>query len=747
MASKTLNTILSLQDQTSSKLVKVSSNFKNLSKEAQKATLTAQKSLTNLGKGIENTVTKAAKLGGKAMFAGITAIGGYSLVAGADFEQAMSKVKALSGATGQDLEDLTNKAKEMGANTSKSAKESADALGYMALAGWNTEQMMTGLEPILRASEAGEMDLATCSDLVTDSMSAMGIQTQDLGHYLDVVSKAQASSNTSMQGLLEAYIGCGGTMKNMNVSVEESATLLGTLANRGKKGAEAGNALNSILVNLMGASSTARGALEELGVSAYNDDGSFRGVTTTLKDLSGALSNCTQQQRDQLEAALGGKTQMDTLQALLSGVNEEYDDLNGKLNDCNGYMNEAAKTMQDNLKGKITSLKSAIEGVAISIYEAIQGPAKQIVEKMIEKTQQLQAKFTEMKENGTIESIGNTISNALSIAFNAISGFISFIIEHKDIIVTIGSMAVAFTLVSKAVRGVSVAIKAFQVVWAILNGTIMLSPIGWVIAGITAVVGIFVLLWQKCEAFRNIVISIGQSVITWFQGSIMPALQNLWNSFMNLWNSVLMPFGTWLISTLGPVFSVVFNAILQYAVDLLSGIGKVIQGIIEVFNGVIDFITGIFTGNWSLAWEGVKEIFRGIFDSLKGIAKAPLNFIIDIVNKCIDGINKIEFNIPDWVPVLGGEHVGLNIPHIPALATGSAYTQKGLTLVGEHGPELINMPGGAKVNTNSQTQKIISDGKEINLNVYIDTFIGQESFADSICEHMVSKVKLALNNM
>lgn len=409
-----------------------------------------------------------------------------------------------------------------------------------------------------------------------------------------------------------------------------------------------------------------------------------------------------------------------------------------------------AEKLANTTKGMLSTVtgitKSALSKI-VGIQEDGTVKAGSLIDKIKEKVKSLADKLTEWQSDGTLDNIANKATEIFEKIYNVISKIINFIVSHKDIILTIASMAVAFTLVSKAIRGVSIAIKAFQIVWAILNGTIMLSPIGWVIIGITAVVGIFVLLWQKCEGFRNIVISIGQAVNTWFQGSIMPILQNLWTSLQGFWNGVLVPLGQWIMSTFGPIFSEVFNEIGNIVSDIFSGIGDVIEGALEIFNGIIDFITGVFTGNWGQAWEGVKEIFRGIFDSLKGIAKAPLNFIIDIVNKCIDGINKIEFNIPDWVPVLGGEHVGLNIPHIPALATGSHYTKAGLTLVGEHGPELINMPGGAKVNTNSQTQKIISDGKEINLNVYIDTFIGQESFADSICEHMVSKVKLALNNM
>ena len=744
MASRTLNTILSLQDNVSQRLTRVSSNFSNLSRQAQTATLSAQRSLNNLGKGIENTVTKAAKLGSKALFAGITAIGGYSIMAGSEFEKSMSKVKALSGATGEDFEKLSEKAKEMGANTSKSASESADALGYMALAGWNTDQMLTGLEPILRASEAGEMDLATCSDLVTDSMSAMGIQTQDLGHYLDVVAKAQASSNTSMQGLLEAYIGCGGTLKNMNVSVEESATLLGVMANRGKKGSEAGNALNSILVNLMGASGQASEALDSLGVSMYNSDGSSKGVTNTLKDLSVALSGCTQEQRDQFEAMIGGKTQMDTLQALLSGVNEEYGDLNGKLNDCNGYMTEAAKTMQDNLKGKVTALKSAIEGVGISLYEGLQGPTKAVIDKVIEKVQQFQDKLNELKENGTLDQISNNIANALSTAYDIVSKFINFVIEHKDIIITIGSMAVAFTLVSKAVRGVSTAIKAFQVVWAILNGTIMLSPIGWVIVGITALVGVFVLAYQKSETFRNAVqflwnkiLELGVGIMSWANETILPIIKSIGTSLLNFWNSTLSPFLNWCIGVLAPIFGGIWDTICQYVSEAFTSIGEIIKGSLEYFQGIIDFITGVFSGNWEQAWNGIKEIFSGIIDGIKGIWDGLVSFLSTPVNAVVN-VTKHVFG--------GGEDA--TETETAQNATGTNYFSGGYTWVGEHGPELMKLPSGTQIKTNSQSNNLVNGTNLPPIQVIIQgNVIGNEQFADYVGDHIVSKVKLALNNM
>lgn len=185
-----------------------------------------------------------------AMSAPMVAFAGYSTKVAMDFEQGMAQVSAISGATGKDLEKLSDKAKELGATTSKNATESAKAMEYHALAGWNVQQILEGTEPILRLSEATNLDLARASDLTTDSMSAMGIETKNLGRYLDIVAQAQRSSNTTAGDLMEAYIGVGGTLKNLNVPIEESSAWLGVLANRGIKGSKSGNALSSVLINL-----------------------------------------------------------------------------------------------------------------------------------------------------------------------------------------------------------------------------------------------------------------------------------------------------------------------------------------------------------------------------------------------------------------------------------------------------------------------------------------------------------------
>lgn len=406
----------------------------------------------------------AAKMAA-ATAAALSAAGGYVVNVGRKFEASMSKVQALSGATGEDFEKLSAAAKEMGASTSKTASQAADALGYMALAGWKTEQMLSGLEPILRASEAGGMDLARCSDLVTDSMSAMGIAVQDLGKYLDVVAKAQSSSNTSMEQLLEAYVNVGGTLRNLNIDIEESATLLGTLANRGKKGAEAGTAFNSIIVNLIGANKSAKTAMDELGVSAWDSNGKFIGLTETLKLLLDTLNDpsITDAQRNNFIAKIGGKTQMDTLQALLSGINEEYQNLYGVLNDCAGASEDAAKTMQQNLTGSMTMFGSALEGVGIEIYESFKEPLTQAVNEGTDMLSGLVERISDGDLSGTVEKIaqsfGKLVLSVEDFAINdglpALLNFLEFLGNNGDTVVAVLKGIVTYVAADKLVKPVT----------------------------------------------------------------------------------------------------------------------------------------------------------------------------------------------------------------------------------------------------------------------------------------------------
>lgn len=331
---------------------------------------------------------------GQNMTTGVTlplvAAGAAATKVGTDFSTSMSKLQATSGIadkTSESYKRLEQKAKEMGSSTSFSASEAADGLTYLALAGWDVETQIARIEPVLRAAEAGGMDLAQCADLVTDSMSSASIASEDFSRYLDITAQAQRKSNTSMQQMLEAYVLAGGMFNQMNMELEESGALLGVLANRGKKGSEAANGLISVFANLITETGQAGTALDKLNISLYDSNGKQRNMIDVLKEMANKLgvasdgtSNLTEKQKQQYAAMVGGKTQFDTLMAALAGVSGEYDQLYNDLVNSNGALNEMATIMKDNLGGELDNMKSAIEGALIEAFVALEPVLEKVVE-------------------------------------------------------------------------------------------------------------------------------------------------------------------------------------------------------------------------------------------------------------------------------------------------------------------------------------------------------------------------------
>lgn len=656
-------------------------------------------SVDNMGSSMSNM---ASKVKSALATIGIAKVGKDIISTYATFEQSMSKVEALSGATGSDLEALTAKAKEMGEKTSKSASESADALGYMALAGWDTNQMLTGLEPILRASEAGGLDLARTSDLVTDSMSTLGIQTEDLGHYLDVVSKLQASSNTNLAQAQEAYIACGGTLKNMNVPLEESATLLGLMANRGKKGSEAGNSLNSILVNLMGTGGQASKALEAMNVSMYNEDGTRKGVVETFRELDVALNNCTDKQKDQFTAMIGGKTQMDGLQMILSGLNEEYGTLNEKLNDSEGYLNQSAKTMQDNLIGRWTQFKSAIEGVMIAIGERLAPALTEFMDYVL----------------SVMPNIKESVTNWLDwIIKTAIPQLIP---KLKALLPVITGVVSAF-MALKVINTVSKAIKTLKGAFTLLS-----SPVGIVVLAIGALVAGFIYAYKHSEKFREKVQALIEKIVY-----IKDRIGQLIDKFKE--NEKAM-------EALQKIYQFCCDVIGKVVEDTFNGIVDSVSSVVTVVETVIETLTAISNGDWKAVWDSFGTNFwSGVGSIFSGITKLG-NFMVNPAQAIGINIGKKAL----------GKFFGGKDEEVGANAKGTDNWRGGLTWVNEEGGELMNLPNGTQIiphdlsETMVKEQARVKEGSSVVIPKLADQIIIREDAdIDKIGQAIANKVALA----
>ena len=335
-----------------------------------------------------NAMKKIGKAGAVAMgtiSAAALMAGKKAVDVGMDFDKAMSSWKGTAKASGAEFNLAREAAMKYGRETTKTATESANALEYMALAGWNVDESVKALPSVLKLSEATNLDLARTSDLVTDSMSAtgevIGENGENLQRFLDVATTANNKSNQTAEQLMEAWIQTGGVFKGLRVDIEDSATALGVLANRGIKGSEAGIALNAIMINLTTGAGQAGKAMQKLGVSAF-ENGKFKGLKQTLTEVRDKLSGLTEEQQNYYKARIGGKHHIDTFTHLLNGLDavkdgkNEWDGLNESLRTANGSLQQMAATKMDNLWGDTKILQSAMQDLGIKVSDAINIPLR-----------------------------------------------------------------------------------------------------------------------------------------------------------------------------------------------------------------------------------------------------------------------------------------------------------------------------------------------------------------------------------
>lgn len=852
----------------------------------------AQGKMTTLG----NVAAKAAQIAAAAW--GAVKIGqfiGDAVNNYKDFEKAMDASAVTARASNEEYAQMEAAARAAGAATTKTATEAAEALGYMALAGWDVQKSTAGLMPILRLSEATNLDLARASDLVTDSMSALGVGeangikgVQDMTDYLNLAVQAQRASNTSAEALMEALIGCGGAAKSIGVDMGDLSTALGILANNGTKGAEAGTALNSMLMRMTSKDVALKAMWKDLGVSVYDDVGEFRGLEAVLGDIQKKMSTMTTQDKMATLAKVAGtnySTEMsyllasmastgaeaeeylraaglegDALTEALANTSSAWETLEKDIMNHSGVLDEVAKANTDNLQGAIELFKSAVSEAQLAIVkefapyakDAIKGVADAIpgitaaitpmitgfigfalpkIQKFGEGVKTVFSAFQSGGLAGGMESLGGFASELMTGAATAASSMLTniggYLKDNLPSLMDIGLdfvMGLSASLRENAGRMVDGAISlaknlaqgladsiptivqhvptiisniagiindnapkllaaAANIIWTLAKGLVQAIPT--IVQNIPKIIGA---IWDVFTAFNWM--NLGKTIITGLTnglkalaGNVSTVAKTIAQNFKifisdlpgnmlaigkdilrGLWNGITGAIG-WLIGNVKNFFLSIISAVkalfginspstvfadigknlilglfngisglwsmvTSFFTGALSGLqsffsnawanilgafnsfqsslaqsfpvlATIIQGPIDtikiileglkgVLDGIIQFITGVFTGNWSQAWEGVKSIFGNIFNSLAALVKQPINAVISIINKAISGINGLKLDIPDWVPVLGGKTFGLNIPEIPQLAVGGIVTAPTVLEAGEGGePEAI----------------------------------------------------------
>lgn len=394
---------------------------------------------------------------------------------GKSFEAGMSEVQAISGASGKDLEKLSAKAKQMGATTKFSATESATALKYMAMAGWKTNQMVSGLPGVMNLAAASGEDLGTVSDIVTDSMTAFGLKAKDSGHFADVLAKASSSSNTNVAMMGETFKYVAPLAGSMKYSIEDTATAIGLMANAGIKGSQAGTSLRSIITRLVKPPKDAATALNALGISTTKADGSMKPLRETMAELREKFSGLTESQKASYASSIAGQEAMSGLLAIVNASDSDFNKLQKAIDNSSGAAKKQADVMNNNLQGALYDLGSVAESVGIGIYEDIKTPLTKAVGVG---TAQLRILSNKLKKGGIKEIVPketiNTVENLGKVAMVAGKGGVKVLgaaakLVGNNMEVAL-PVAASLLTVFKGYKAVTTVVTAFRTVSTATQG-------------------------------------------------------------------------------------------------------------------------------------------------------------------------------------------------------------------------------------------------------------------------------------
>ena len=617
-------------------IVETEQELKRLEEQANQSATALQKisatgeKLQTVGSNIESAGKKLLPVTGA-----VTALGTAAVKTAADFDTAMSQVAAVSGATGSDLDALREKAREMGSKTKFSASEAAEAMNYMAMAGWKTGDMLDGIEGIMNLAAASGEDLATTSDIVTDALTALGLSAADSGHFADILAAASSNANTNVSMMGETFKYCAPVAGALGFSAEDTAEAIGLMANAGIKSSQAGTAMRTMLTNLTGEVTFAGESFGELTIQTTNADGSMRSLGDILADCRVAFSQMSESEKAANAEALVGKNAMSGFLAVMNAAPGDIEKLNSAINNCDGTAEKMATTMQDNLAGQLTILKSQLEELAISFGELLM-PAIRTIVGWIQK-------FVDWL-NGMDEGTKKVIMTVAILA--AALGPVLIVIGK-----VISAVGTIMTIVPKIAGVINVVKGAF----AALNATMLANPIFLIIAAIAALVAAFIYLWNNCEGFRQfwidlwenikaVVVAVWTAISEFFTAAweaIKSAAETVWNGiqdfFSGLWEGIKTIFTT-VVTAISTFLSAAWTVIQTTVTTVFTAISGFFS---TVWNGIKNIVTTIVTAISTFlttAWNTIKATITTVLNAIKAVFTTVWNAIKTVITTIVNGI-------------------------------------------------------------------------------------------------------------
>ena len=619
-------------------IIETENELKRLTTEANNSH-TALEKMGVLGETLQSAGDKISGVGQKLLpvTAGVTALGTIAVKTGADFDSAMSKVAAVSGATGSEMDALREKAREMGSKTKFSASEAADAMNYMAMAGWKTNDMLSGIEGIMNLAAASGEDLASTSDIVTDALTAFGLSASDSGHFADILAAASSNANTNVSMMGETFKYAAPVLGSLGYSAEDSAIAIGLMANAGIKSSQAGTALRSSITNLAKPTDTVASAMEQYGISLTDSSGKMYSLRELMEQLRQKLGGLSEAEQAQAAASLFGKEAMSGMLAIINGSPADFEKLSNAIDTCsdtvdgyNGTTEKMAAVMQDNLAGQVTILKSQLEELAISFSDILMPTIRSIVSRIQELVDKLNQLDPQTKE---------TIAKIALVA--AALGPMLVVLGK-----TISSVGTVFSAVSKLPALFSTVQGGIGAITGALG--VSLGSLLAIIAAVAALVAAFVHLWKTNDEFKSNIIAIWEQIKNTFTGltqGITDRLNALGFDFESF-TDVLKAAWDGLCNLLAPIFEGVFQ-----------NISNIFSEFTGVLLGLLDVLIGLFTGDWEQCWNGIKGIFTSIWNfvvntfhnimnTLKGIADVVLGWFGTSWNEVWTSIK--DFFVNTW---------------------------------------------------------------------------------------------------
>lgn len=585
---------------------------------------------------------------------------------GTDFDSEMSKVAAISGATGDDLQSLRDTAIEWGSKTKFSATEAAEGLEYMALAGWNTQDSISALPSVLNLAAAADMDLGEASDIVTDYLTAFGLSANDAETFVDQLAYAMANSNTNVTMLGEAFKNCAATAGSMGYSVEDVTAVLMTMADAGIKGGEAGTALNTIMTRLATDTKGCATELKQYGIEVYDAEGNMNSLSSILNGMTTIWSNLTDEQQANLSKTIAGTNQYSSFQTIMQGLSDtaaetgkSFNDYSAALADCDGTAAEMAATMQDNLAGQLTTLKSTLETIGIQISTILTPALSQIVTWL----QNAATAFANLDERtkkviitiaaiaaaiGPIIAVIGTVVSAIGTAMTAVGGLMTAMAAGEGVVVALGgalgALAGPIAIVVALIAGIAIAVVTH---WDTIKGVI--AGIGSAVSELVASIGTWLSgIISSIASFISNIVSTVSGVFTTIGNIVKVGLMLIAEIFNAYITIITLPFQfIWenckdiLISAWQAITEKISSALADISTAVSSGLNAVKAIFTNVWNAirsvvstVLNAIKAVITSVWnavrsvtSSVWNAIKSVITSVVNSIKSTVTSVFNAI------------------------------------------------------------------------------------------------------------------------